>query len=500
MPGTADRRRAASVGRHADGLLEPRGAAHRQADRARALGVDAGAVPLPRRDVPPGVRGRRDAHALGRRARRRLAVAQHQPAEGVARLAAGDLLLEHGGHERLDHPAGPRDPQAGVAAGGVGQQRVARLEALGQVAPAEQVGQPGDELGRTGTPGLRAHLLQPALLEPVGDGPALEQAGAPDGAVLGDAVRRVTAAAAQRRQGAPDVHRHLRSPGGRGARSPGQSAPLVALPGVVHAEAGEPQRVDGRRRPPALRRPAGHDERGAALRAGVRPPLAAAPQPQEAGHEDGERARRGRSRRRAGRSRGAPGAVSRQTAGSHEWRRSGAGRAAGAPRARRRSARTTTTCCPTSAGGRARSSGSELGRGGALREPVCGRPAGLRPPAGHRPAGAAAHVPLVVDRRWDEYDHRAGCCGGTRPAGPSDGVVAVGAGAARRGARVVGAATRTAAGRRSRTERLRRCRARRGDLGRRDAVVFTSGGSCAAVCASAARSRRARTASWRSTA
>ncbi len=216
MPGTADSRRAASSG------AMPTASSSRDAQRIARQIVRERLGSTPARchshdgTCRQASRRRRHAHAVGRRPGRGLAVAQDQAAERVAGLAAGDLLLEHGGDERLDDAAGTGDPQARVAAGGVGEQRVARLEVLGEVASAEQVGQAGQQLLRARPPGLGADLVQPPLHEPAGDGAGLEQAGAPDGAVLGDAVRRVTAAAAQRRQSAPDVHRHLRAPGGRG--------------------------------------------------------------------------------------------------------------------------------------------------------------------------------------------------------------------------------------------------------------------------------------------
>ena len=194
-PAPRDSRRAASSRRHADRLLEPRGVAHGQADRPRALRVDAGAVPLPRRDVPPGLgRRRRPASRPAPGPAPASPYAQHQPAEGRPRLLAGDLLLEHRGHQRLDDPAGARDAQArgGAraprrAAGGRGS------KPAGVVAAAEQVRQRRRPPRRRPAPQACAGAPRaaPRCASRYVAGPVGMQRRPPDGAVVGDPVRRV---------------------------------------------------------------------------------------------------------------------------------------------------------------------------------------------------------------------------------------------------------------------------------------------------------------------
>ena len=67
---------------------------------------------------------RRDAQARGDRARGGVAEAAAQLAPRPARLGAGDLLLQHRGHQHVPHPAGGAEPDARHAPVRVGHQRV----------------------------------------------------------------------------------------------------------------------------------------------------------------------------------------------------------------------------------------------------------------------------------------------------------------------------------------------------------------------------------------
>ena len=100
-PQPRQRRSSAQVG----ALLQPAGHGRRGADRPLPLEVDAEAGASPRSGcraapAPPA------APAARRAGRAPGAVPVQQGAPGPARLDAGDLLLEDGRHERLQHQAG----------------------------------------------------------------------------------------------------------------------------------------------------------------------------------------------------------------------------------------------------------------------------------------------------------------------------------------------------------------------------------------------------------
>ena len=115
---------------HRDGLLHAAGHPHRAHDRVRALGVDAGAVPLPGRDHRPRPGVRHDVHALGGPARRGLAEPAHQEPPGAVRLDRGDLLLEDGGDQGLQDEAGTGQAQARAGTVRLRDEAVAGFEGL----------------------------------------------------------------------------------------------------------------------------------------------------------------------------------------------------------------------------------------------------------------------------------------------------------------------------------------------------------------------------------
>ena len=86
---------------------------------------------------------------------RRLAVPAHEQPPPAPGLVAGDLLLEDGRGQRLQHETGARHPPAGVPAPRLADHRVVRHEAGRVVAVAEQRGQRVEGPLRARPPGGR---------------------------------------------------------------------------------------------------------------------------------------------------------------------------------------------------------------------------------------------------------------------------------------------------------------------------------------------------------
>ena len=116
-------------------------------------------------------------------------------------------MFEHGGDERLEHPAGAADPEVRDAGVRGGDGRVIGPEAGGVVVGSEQRGQVGQELLRAVAPGLAGDGIGCGAIDARGHRTAARKAGAPDGAVTVDLEARITGATALRGQGMPGTDR-----------------------------------------------------------------------------------------------------------------------------------------------------------------------------------------------------------------------------------------------------------------------------------------------------
>jgi K+:H+ antiporter len=202
---------------HRGGLLQLLGHPCRADDRPGADQFHPGTVPLPGRDADPGPRRGADPHPRGRRPRGRVAEPEQQQPPGTLRLRADHLLLKHGGDQRLEHPAGPADPQRVVPPGHLGQQRVHRLEAGRVIGGSQQAGQGAEEPRRARAPRGRVHGDPPVgpgglRVDPHRGRAVRRERGAPRGPVLVDPVCGITPATPVHAQRPGPVERERRLP------------------------------------------------------------------------------------------------------------------------------------------------------------------------------------------------------------------------------------------------------------------------------------------------
>ena len=104
-------------GGHPGDLLQPLRHVGGADDGPGADALHACPVPRPGGNPRPGTGGREDPHPGRGRPRRRLPVPEHERPPGPACLGPDDLLLQHGRHQRLKHPARPADPEIARTAG-----------------------------------------------------------------------------------------------------------------------------------------------------------------------------------------------------------------------------------------------------------------------------------------------------------------------------------------------------------------------------------------------
>ena len=182
-------------------------------DGLGTLRPNAGAVPVPRRDVPPGLGVGGDTHAGRRGAGGGLAVPAEERAPGAVRLGAGDLLLEDGGDQGLEHQPRTADaPAAARTPPGIPQHRLDRGEAVDVVVGAEHRRDRVEQPVGAWTPGGGVYGSGGRV------GPQAEGAragggayGSPDAAVGLDPVRGIAGAPVDG-EGAVDVDRVRRLP------------------------------------------------------------------------------------------------------------------------------------------------------------------------------------------------------------------------------------------------------------------------------------------------
>ena len=178
---------------------------HHPHDRVGPLRPHAGRVPLPRRHPPPHVGRREHPHPLRSRTGRGFAVLPQQLAPGLARLLAGDLLLEDRDEHHLEHLPSAQQPESRVAVQRVGEQRRGRdIQPGPVVAVAEQFGHTLDRPRRARAPRGDRHAAR-AAHEVHGRRAERRAQRAPDAVGL-HPERGVGVPAPQRRQGAAQRH------------------------------------------------------------------------------------------------------------------------------------------------------------------------------------------------------------------------------------------------------------------------------------------------------
>jgi len=213
-------------GGHDEGLLDPAGAAGRHQDRRGALALDPERVERPVGGDGEGLGGR--LQAQGNRPGGRFAQGADDGGEGVVGLAAGDLLLQDRGQQRLEDSPGPGDAQAGVVV-------VELADQPGGGEPVQRVPRPQQLRRRLKTPpGPRPPRRDPdpvAFRRVAGRGRSLRGPGRPPPAPAPvDQVGRVARPPAQRPKGQPQIDRQTRSDKGFKRKMRGGHRPDLGTP------------------------------------------------------------------------------------------------------------------------------------------------------------------------------------------------------------------------------------------------------------------------------
>ena len=239
-------------GGQGDGLLDSGGAAGRHLDGGGALALDPEGMEGEVGSDGEGLGGRLEAQ--GHRAGSPFAPGADDGGEGVVGLAAGDLLLQDRGQQRLEHRLGAGDAQAGVVV-------VELADQPGGGEPLQRVARP-QQLGRRlqGPPRPRPPGRDPdpvSFRRVAGRGRPLRRPGRPPPAPAPvDQVGRVARPPPQRPQGQPEIHRQARPDNGLKRKMRGGHRPDLATPSR------QPRPGN---RPPGTRVPAPRARTGAAL-------------------------------------------------------------------------------------------------------------------------------------------------------------------------------------------------------------------------------------------